>query len=240
MLQIWNPVTGHKLQSLASTASMRIVSVEPGSAWSGISPDGKRLLTYNNTAGTVQVRDISTLHVISTFHTGPLVKEDGSGATIQGVQWLVGGQRLFSRAPDGKSWQVWSAETGQIVMNIPIKQPDDGSQIVQPLNRLLLLAYKGKPIEVWDIITGKRVSILQFSSRQPPYIAGPANDRYTMIIAGNSLALYDLHSGKRLAAYQGNTARLSDDGRYIVIESDTPVAKQSGVTIPTIKVMKVG
>ncbi|MDQ2713763.1 MAG: WD40 repeat domain-containing protein [Chloroflexota bacterium] len=240
VLQIWNPVTGHKVQSIASTPSMRILPSNPYAVESGISPDGQRLLTYNNTAGTMQVRDTTTLHIISTFHTGPLVKEESSGSAItQSVRWVAAGQRIFSPAPDRKGWQIWDPETGRLVINMPTKQPDDGSQMVEIFKRFLLLGHKGKPIEVRDMITGKRVSTIQFSSRQPSYFTGPTNDLYTVIQAGNSLVLYDLHSGKRLAAYSGDNAWLSDDGRYIVIGNDTPVAKHSSVTIPTIKVIKV-
>ncbi|MEO6887631.1 MAG: WD40 repeat domain-containing protein [Ktedonobacteraceae bacterium] len=239
LLQTWNPVTGHKVQSFASTPSMRIVP--PNILSSGaLSPDGQRLLTYNNTAGMVQVRDTHTLHVISTFHTGPLVQEDSTGATIQAIQWVADGQRLFSHAPDGKSWRIWDPETGRVVMNIPTKQPDDGSQIVAPFNRLVLSGYRGKTFEVRDMITGKRVSTIQSPLGQFTTFGRSTNDRYVVIGAGDSLNLYDLHSGKRLVAYRGDNAWLSDDSRYIVIGSDTPVAKHSSVTIPTIKVMKVG
>ncbi len=233
-MQIWNTVTGHKLRSISSTASMRLLPSMTG----GLSPDGQYLISYNNSAGMVQVRDTATLNVLSTFHTGALVKEDSFGALIQGLKWTAEGKRIFSRISDGKGWQVWNPENGQVVLTIATQKPDDTSQITVPLNNLLLSEYKGKPIEVWDMLTGKRISTIQLTAAQP-LILGSPNDRYALIGSGTSLFLYNLQSGERLAAYQGNSAWLSANDRYIALGNDTPVAKQNNVTTPTIKVMRV-
>jgi WD40 repeat protein len=235
-LQVWDAQTGHRLANIVGTPTMSLFFAPPdGFATLGdFSPDGTRILTYNQQAGTFEERETSTLKVLLTFHVRLIAAETG-GCGLCIPYWQASGTRLFL-LQDHKV-TAWDALTGQLLSTIPFQ----GNIRPQALGRYLALNLKGNMIEIRDMATGAHVRTI-----------APVVDAYFMVWLPDSNYLditdgrqsygqiYNALTGKLIVSYQGdNYASLSPDLRYIAIPHDTHDPRSGDLIKSTIQVLPV-
>ncbi|MBA2284462.1 MAG: WD40 repeat domain-containing protein [Ktedonobacteraceae bacterium] len=231
ILQVWDPVTGHKVRSIAETPSMWITADLKGGWQSPLSPNGQQIITFNKNANIVQIRDVRNLHVLHSFHAQVVVSANATNAILQPLLWLADSRHVFFS--DNSSAQVWDAATGHITINFAIKNSADWA-LPSDGGKFLIAQHKGQPMEIWNITTGRKVSQLRPDAGQVDVWLH--NDTYVQL--GNEkcqcLALYNPLTGKLRATYQGDRLSLSGDNKYIAIGKNAPDAKHGS----TIEVMR--
>ncbi|MDQ2715353.1 MAG: WD40 repeat domain-containing protein [Chloroflexota bacterium] len=228
-IQIWDSETGREIRSIAESPSMEMTASLGTVQTAPLSPNGQQIITFNKNANTVQIRDTNSLRVLHTFHAQVVVSANATSATLQQPLWLADGRYVFFR--DDTSAQVWDADTGHIVINFALKNSADWA-LPSDGGKFLIAQHKGQPIEIWNIMTGRKVSQLGLDVGEANWL-WLHNDTYAA--SGSSkcqqcLAVYDPLTGKLHATYQGDRLSLSGNNRYIAIGNNTTDAKH-GSTI---------
>jgi WD40 repeat protein/beta-lactamase regulating signal transducer with metallopeptidase domain len=219
-------------KTLATTASGGIVyltSIESGKRLHVLSghtefnrklaftPDGKRLLSGGRDK-TLRIWDVATgktLHTLAIGHNVWAISVAPDGKTV-----AVGTGDWTAKKPGTVS--IWDLDSGERVKTLDVK--GHITSVDHVTNDRLLVSRGGVGVGVWDLKTGKRLSVLHWP--QDVRLARVSRDGKSVVVAHGDtkkglVSVYDLQTGRLRSSFRVSdaylfTAEFSPDGRRIV------------------------
>jgi WD40 repeat protein/uncharacterized caspase-like protein len=227
-LKLWNVATGKLLRTFEGHAG----AVQ----WVAISPDGRKIaassqvLTGQSADGrvisgsdqrTIQVWDVATGELLSTFNGYPVV-------------FSPTGRTLLAGSRD-KTLNLWDVATGELLRSF-----EPYSEFVSSLafsrNGRFALSGGGQTLKLWDVAKGKLLHTFEGHSGLINSVAFSPDGRTALSSSmDKTLKLWDVATGKPLRTFEGQSevvasAVFSPDGHFLL----------SGSYGKTIKLWDVG
>nr|MBP9853896.1 hypothetical protein [Candidatus Omnitrophota bacterium] len=217
-IKIWDAITGQLLQT-----------VDTDQIPMAFSPDGKKLITYNNTIGekaSTKVWDIEgkpkDKPKDSNVSFGHEVTGEYSKITPDGKSVITA--EKFFEGGEGYTVHIWDAKTGQLKktleQNFGSKKIEDVSQlVVTPDGKYVRILDQGSRVWSWDLNTS------EFKSVYPPGVKKEISldGRYVVEKgSGNTFIIYDYENGLAIHPLGGPENRqiekwkISQDGKHVV------------------------
>jgi WD40 repeat protein len=221
-LQVWSAQSGHTLLNFVETPAISLIPplLGPGGGFAGLSPDGTRVLTYNQQTGVFTERASNTLKVLQTFSVKLGLPDSGG----YGVFWEANGTRILWQ--NYQSVYVWNASTGRLVLTLSSKNASS-ALLVPSGGRYMTGVQSGNLLEIWDMVTGTKVRTIALAIKPLSVIWSP-DGKYLDLNDGNQKGqFFNALTGKPITHYQGNGALLSPDGQSIAILTNLPVSQTS-------------
>lgn len=214
-LQVWSAQSGHTLLNFVETPAISLVPplLGPGGGFAGLSPDGTRVLTYNQQTGVLTERESNTLKVLQTFSVKVGLPNSGG----YGVFWEANGTRILWQ--NYQSVYIWNASTGRLVLTLSSK--NTSSVLLVPSGgRYITRGQPGNLLEIWDMVTGTKVRTIALAIKPQAVIWSP-DGKYLDLNDGNRNGqIFNALTGKLITNYQGDGALLSPDGQSITTQTN--------------------
>lgn len=220
-LQMWSVQTGRKLLNLVETLDMSFFNWPPTVGnLGGLSPDGTRILTYNKQTGVMVERDSNTLKILHTF--SERVVQPGQGLAVTMPFWVANGTRIFMQI--NYALYIWDA-TGKLISTISLQGDPQANIGVIPSGEHIALPRQENLLEIWDLVTGKKLRTIAAGIRVQ-LVSWSLDGKYLAINDGGKNGLiYNALTGQFLTHYQGDSASVSPDGKYVYTQTDTDLQK---------------
>lgn len=211
-LQVWSVQSGRTLLNFLDTPAITLVPPYldlSGGGFAGLSPDGTRLLTYNQQKGVLTERASDTLKVLQTF---PI--KLGQHDVGYSVFWEVNGTRVLWQ--DAESVHIWNAHTGRLVLTLSSK--DSSQELIVPSSgRYITHGIPGNRLEIWDMLTGTKVRTILLAMKPNWVVWSPDGTYLDVNDDAQHGQLFNALTGKLVSNYQGNSVMLSPDGHFLEI-----------------------
>jgi WD40 repeat protein len=214
-LQLWDAASGKLLSTVPGKKEAGFWNSEPVFV-PVFSPDGKRILTYDENARVPKVLDAATGKVLAELR-GPW--HWGKPHFL----FSADGQRiLFTR---GQHITIHDAATGASVARV-YDFPGSTETFALSGDGSRLVAAAGKLVYVWDLPSRKTLATLRGHENEVTTVAVSADGKRVLTGArDNTAGLWDADSGKMLALYRGHTGPVKHvefrpDGKQVATLSE--------------------
>ncbi len=221
-LQVWSAQSGHTLLNFVETPAISLVPPQlgPGGGFAGLSPDGTRVLTYNQQTGVFTERESNTLKVLQTFSVKVGLPNSGG----YGVFWEANGTRILWQ--DYQSVYIWNASSGRLVLTLSSKNTSP-VLLVPSGGRYITRGQPGNLLEIWDMVTGTKVRTIALAIKPLAVIWSPDGKYLDLNDGKQNGQIFNALTGKPITNYQGNGVLLSPDGQSLAILTNLPVSQTS-------------
>jgi len=199
-LVIWNFKTGKQVANWQDGESSRIRAI-------ALSVDGKKVVS-GSSDHAVRLWNIETGEVIATWM--------GHTHCVESVCWNRDGERVLSGSLDGTT-RVWNVETGQTILQIDTGFDYVHAAIFSPDSTLIATggdSWKDEQIKIWDVNTGKLISILKGHTDAVTCLAW--DDRRPLISGSvdNTIRTWRTSTWQQIAVLTGHTRAVNGIAIY--------------------------
>ena len=230
-LSLWNASTGEKLLTLGTTNDLYQAAT--------FSPDGTRLLTRQSPGLFFDAAGSNLLTALWDTATGQRVCAYECGGNLPAAVFSPDGRKVLISFGQYWDWsatsiQLYEAETGRVIRNLPHARADvfflaftpDGQEILTAAGSLNFALLGDERVQIWDTATGvlKRSLVGHYRS----LLSAAISPDGTKVVTGSSHegqgCLWDAGSGQVLAdlgygALRG--AQFSADGAKALVPKVT-------------------
>ena len=189
-VQVWDTHTGQRLHTLTGQAYSYALA---------FSPDGRWLAVGSRLDNSLKLWDVATGQAVRTLTV--------SG---QGLRWV----ERVSLSPSGTQllveykwdiWQLWDANTGQLLSTFDKQPPDD---FIFAGSQLLMSGATQTTIWQWEAATGQ-LSLRHTLPTQPPIALSPDGKTLATGREDFSVQFFSTITGQPLAPLAGHTGRVT-------------------------------
>ncbi|HEU0033194.1 MAG TPA: protein kinase [Kofleriaceae bacterium] len=204
--RIWDIATGAKLREIHGNDDPIFPRL-----FGRITPDGKSLVTLTFD-GTGNQWDLETGAKLGTRE---------HGGFTGGGELAPNGRYAASCGLDG-GIKIWDLERGTALHTIPGHSDVAWRCVFSADSSLLLTTSHDESAKVWDVATGRLVTVVDHGALIWLGRFSPDGKRFTTVSPGSSIKVWDTASGALLGSHdsRGKDARFLPDGRLAALRGD--------------------
>jgi WD40 repeat protein len=136
--------------------------------------------------------------------------------------WVADGTRVFMQI--NHALYLWDA-TGKLIATISLQDDPQANVGVILAGEHIALPKQGNLLEIWDIVTGTKLRTISAGIRVG-LVSWSLDGKYLAINDREKNGqIYNALTGQFLMDYQGDSASVSPNGKYIFTETSTDLQK---------------
>jgi WD40 repeat protein len=205
--QLWNAIRGTMISTFRGEAS----------ALTALSPDG-RLLVSSDAQGTLSVWNTFTGREVITYQGLSAYQGLSDGVSL--LEWSPESRRVLA-ANDGEV-QIWDAITGETLLTFPNLMGKSLGQSLSTSSQAFTA--NESEVQVWDPIAGQILLAFPNPASSRAWQISPDGRYVAFASFHNSIQLWDLVTGRKVASYQDHTGQAqvlawSPDSQHLAFAS---------------------